>query len=142
MESGMDVSASDLGFVECQNGHTFLENLKLNSDKELDIDDYRKWLKNYSKNSKYYKDEIEENIDLPDDEFLEYFEENWLSGMEDEGINPEFCPVCQFEDLPYEDVAKWFLIKEGLSRKEFAQQMKNEFKNYNDFKEVLKGSKK
>ena len=46
MESGMDLSLSDLGFVRCQNGHTILENLKLNSGKELTVGDYRNWLKN------------------------------------------------------------------------------------------------
>lgn len=143
MESGYDASASELGFVECQNGHMFVENLKLDSDKEVSVDEYRQWLKNsWQAKSDYYKKEIEENLALDDEEFLEYFEEEWEESFNEDGINPLFCPVCQLEDLPDEDVAKYFLVQVGLSRKEFAKQMKEKFGDYNNFSEFLKGLKK
>jgi hypothetical protein len=137
MESGMDASASDLGFVECKNGHTFKEDLRLDFDiDEPTIDDYREWFKN---SWKYDYHQNKEN--LSDEDFLEWFEEDCLEEYEDEGISPLQCPICQFEDLPFEDVAKYYLINQGLTRKEFAGKMKEQFGDYESFSKFI-GDKK
>ena len=61
--------------------------------------------------------------------------------IDDNGISTLDCPVCQFVDLPWEDVAKWYLNKNKLTRKQFAASMGNQYKNYEEFSELIKDVK-
>jgi len=138
MESGIDLSLSDVGMVECQNGHEFLEDLKLNSDKEETIKECREKYKEYCSNE--YGDADLDNLNLPDDEFMEEYD-SVRDEINEDGISIIDCPVCQFVDLPWEDVAKWYLNKNKLTRKQFASSMGQQYKNYQEFSELIKDTK-
>jgi hypothetical protein len=141
MESGMDMTFSDAGMEQCRNGHVFYEKYKLSKDeKEPTVDDYRNWYKNwcneYEWRSKYLSD-----LDKSDDEFMEWFEDEMKYEFEENGIPTEQCPVCQFVDMPYAEVAKYYLKTLGITRKEFAAKMKEEFHNYENFAEFIREKK-
>jgi len=141
MESGMDVGLSECGMVECKNGHVFLEEYKLDSSDSPTVEDYRLWLKEQCKSGTWYAKRYSKYLEYDDEEFLSWFEDDLLSEFEGGGVSSSVCPVCQFVDLPYEDVAKYYLKTLGITRKAFAQKMKNEFSDYGKFSEFIKETK-
>jgi hypothetical protein len=136
MNSGMDMCLSDSGMVRCANGHEFLEDLKL-ENKEMAVDDYRTWYRNWC-NQYDWRAERLSDLDRSDEEFMIWFEDEMRYMFEDDGVQITECPVCQFEDLPFEDVAKYFLRMNGMTRKEFARQMMGKYGgDYSKFNEFI-----
>jgi len=143
--SGMDLGLSDAGMYECKNEHIFSENLLLSP--VFPIAECREWAENKWCDDEYMKEKYAVlHSHITNAEFLKWFTENefmneMLEDVEDSryDVDPKCCPVCQFEDLPYEDVAKYYLLLAKLTRKEFAKKMKRKFKTYNAFSEYLKG---
>jgi hypothetical protein len=136
-DSGMDASPSDLGFAECANGHIFYERFLLEGE-DPTLQDKRDWLKSQSEKYNWYKQYYTESLEMEDEEFEEWFEEEWDYSFNEEGISIKRCPVCQMLDLPWEDVGKWFLAQVGWDRKRFAEYIKNKFTTYEDFAKEIK----
>ena len=93
--SGFDLGLSDLGFVECVNGHIFCEehliNKETNEDEEFDA-----W-------------------DVPS----------------------ECCPICQFKEISNDDLDIYKNVLLKKTNDELKKQIKNGFKDYNNFKKFL-----
>jgi hypothetical protein len=139
MASGMDLSLSDVEMAECQNGHQFLEELLLNhNDEEETVEKCRQLYKEYC--STEYSSGNLEDLKLSDEDFIETYED-FRDEIESGEVSPLDCPVCQFTDLPWEDVAKWYLMKNKLTRKQFASSMRQQYKNYQEFSELIKDTK-
>jgi hypothetical protein len=137
MESGMDMGLSEAGMIRCANGHEFIESLQLEG-KEPTNEDKRNWLKTRSEKYDWYKASYSESLEISEEEFEEWFDEEWKWDYEDEGIAISSCPVCQFVDLPDNDVSRYFLAQLGKTRKEFAGMMKEQFGTYDKFQEFIK----
>jgi hypothetical protein len=139
-DSGMDASPSDLGMIECANGHIFYERFLLEGE-DPTLQDKRDWLKSQSEKYDWYKKHYEDSLAMDDEEFEEYFEDEWDYEFNEEGISTKRCPVCQMQDLPNDDLSAYFLAQLGKTRKEFAGMMKEQFGTYDKFQEFIKGVK-
>jgi len=135
-QSGMDLGLSEAGMVECQNGHTFCEDHKLNK-KALTTKDYREWFKKYAEGD----EELLVELERKDRDFKEWFEEEYLYEMEDEGIPSNQCPICQFKISYDSDIANYFLKLNNLTIKKFAESMKEKFGTYEEFKKYISNKK-
>jgi hypothetical protein len=136
MESGMDLSKSEAGMVECENGHTFLEKYQI-SRKEMTVTEWREWYTAWCKKYEWRECYLTD-LEKTDKEFMDFIEDEMKYEFEEDGIDPTQCPVCTFTDLPYEDVAKFFLAQLGITRKEFALTMKEQFGDYTAFYTYIK----
>lgn len=135
-ESGMDMGLKDAEMYECENGHTFCdEHLigHIGKSKEEMIEkiiEYEWNIRNtYNwRTGKYEKSVItEEMLKAQDEEELydEYFADD-----ERYGVAAECCPICMFQSATDEDIATYFLKKNGMSRNDLLTTWKTEFGNY------------
>lgn len=132
-ESGMDLCLSDINMSECVNGHTFCNN-HINKDiKDLSVEQKREIL---IKQNKYDEDEdeVERIKALSDKEINE--EELQL---DDYNYPAELCPCCTFEELSDKDMINYVEKIHNISRKEYAEQLRNKFKSYDEFTKFIKG---
>jgi hypothetical protein len=140
-DSAMDASPSDLGMTECANGHIFYNRFLLEGE-DPTLQDKRDWLKSQSEKYDWYKQYYTESLEMEDEAFEEWFEEEWDYSFNEEGISTKRCPVCQFVDLPDEDISKYFQAQLGKSRKDIALFLKEQFGTYDKFQEFIKQGEK
>lgn len=53
-------------------------------------------------------------------------------------VSSEFCPVCKMEILAEDEVIKYILNSRGINLDEIGKEIKEKFKNYDDFRKVIK----
>jgi len=107
-ESGFDTSASDCGFVECENGH-------LLCGEEL-LEDAKSAEEIYAENH----DESEEDYN----EKLESFRDN--SNYGSDVYAEEFCPICQFMVSSKPDLERYLKKKYGITDEEVFAEIKKQ----------------
>lgn len=139
-ESGYDASPSDFGFVYCVNDHCFCEEHQL-----LFIPD-SKWLKNYFNLfswkegniiNKFLKHEF-----TNEDEFKNYEDYKEIMDIYHEckmnnGVPEEECPICSLNVILDEDMSNYLMKKHHHKYKELADEIKNKFNSYKEFKKYL-----
>jgi hypothetical protein len=79
-KTGFDCSAEELGFVVCENDHTFCESHLTKDKKFTDEDDYY--------------------------------------------VSSECCPICQYEDMSYSDMRRYFLKTTTVTEDEVFSEIK------------------
>lgn len=144
-QSGWDLSRSDAGMKECRSGHTFCDEHELtpvitdDRKREVLIASREKYRDASWKKPGDVDAEIAEINAYTSGELEDAFDEY----NNDDGCVPDFCPVCQMENVDAGDIVAYALVKFGFKdRKELAKALKDEFKTYDAFKEYLKNNRK
>ncbi len=135
--SGMDASLSDAEMSNCENGHTYcdshaekgLDDLTLEEKKELIISCQ------YSDEGK--KEKREELKDADEDKIEEDFND-YKYDIRD-SMPSDVCPCCQFIEPTDGQLMEYLLWKCKWTKGQVKADLKNDFKNYDEFlKEVNK----
>jgi hypothetical protein len=149
--SGYDMSLSDAGMCECENGHTIctehLENLNLKqelikyiSNELVEVEESIKKYPNdsyYQRRSEKCKITLEEILELNDDDYeLEKIARDYDFY---DSIPEECCPLCNFVGMTDNDMKNYLLIKNNTTEEKALKEIKNEFNNYDSFKKYIKG---
>ena len=133
-ESGMDLSLREAGMYSCENGHTFcIDHAKKNFE-SLSTEELKELLKKFAN-----KERLAEIETLNDEELEEMFEE-YRSEMTYE-YPAELCPLCLFDELSDGDLITYVFSTNGKTRKDFANEIKSQVKNYNEFIEKFVSKK-
>lgn len=147
--SGWDMCLSEAEMYECENGHIICESHcidKINEiGKETIVRNYITKYINENENSdieykKNYIDIYKEFLaNLDDDTDDDVFEEFMDEYMEFRYHLPaELCPICSFDSLIDEDIAKYSLKKLEQTRDKLKEEIKNKFNSYDEFRIYLK----
>lgn len=159
VESGMDCSLEDMGFLECVNGHTFCEDHKLKGKgngsfedmKATAIEKIKKMNEDIEANNKKYiaaghPSYVDELIDISLFEnakskyTLNDLIENYIDEGESEGketLESE-CPICTLSAIPDRNVLLYMLKIHNKKLPDVISEIKNQFKNYKDLSSFLK----
>jgi len=139
--SGWDLCISDSGMCQCQNGHTFCEEHQRSGVEELTIDQKREILVNNAQSAKlndYWTvdkrdEEVQRMRGLDEDEVEETYEDF----KSDVGVDPRYCPICQFIEPEQGDMLKFALSELGIDQSELIKRVKDKFETYTEFKKFL-----
>lgn len=126
-DSGMDLSISDAGMVECVNSHTVCTcHLLPRPNKKTMIEAIlnKKW-------NEYTEEELQK---MDEDELFD----DVLTESGDYEIPASMCPICQFQEYTYDDMLKYLLKKYNLSDKAVLEEIKSKFKTYENFSKFIK----
>jgi hypothetical protein len=136
-EGGFDVCLSDVGMVECENGHTFYKGFLLNENFYEDLEELfsGEELPTVEEVMKVCPDEESAKEQIEFYKKNGYLDEDMKYGYE---IPKAFCPICQMESFARADLVKFALKKLNMTENDLAKEAKTTFKNYKDFKEYLK----
>lgn len=135
--SGMDMGLSDAGMYQCVNGHTFCEDESIKMNKEEMIAEILKmeFYDHYDETNKrhvYTKKTKEEVESMNEDEMDDIL-------FDDRGAVPEcVCPICQFKEGTYDDIAKYLMKKHGTNYRDVLVEMKHAFGTYEKLKDYIK----
>ena len=125
-ESGWDAGVSDVGMMECVNGHIFCcdEALELPSKSDMiKMILENEWNKErWDYNNDDYKDFSEEELLAYADEIL--FERFCCEEGGGYGVPECVCPICQFIEYSEYDLSEYLLKKYGVSRDEVFAEVK------------------
>jgi hypothetical protein len=139
--SGMDMSRSESGMVECENGHTFCESHEV-AGTEIPVEEKRKKLFADVEDSSYYKTrprekavELDTISNYTEDEVNESYDEK----CDDDGQSAESCPICMFKDLDESRALRYLLQKSGLTEKTLLEELKAKFPTYVEFEKFVDG---
>jgi hypothetical protein len=140
--SGWDLSISDSGMCQCQNGHTFCEGHQRGGVEELTTDQKREILVAKAQNAKlndYWTaekrdEEVQQMKDLDEDEV----EENYEDFKSDAGVDPRYCPICQFEKPYVPDLFKYLVKRNTEPANVILEEVKNKFKTYDGFLDYIR----
>lgn len=149
-ESGYDMGLSEAEMYECENGHTICERhteVDESNNKELLIEAIKSQIKDIT-NSSYYKanekskriKEEEKTLnDILNDDIDEDEMDDLICNYEVRYKLPsKFCPICNFKDFQNDDLLAYIVKKLNVNLEETKCEIKNTFKEYNDFQEFLK----
>lgn len=126
IESGWDAGVSDVGMMECVNGHIFCCDEALELPSKNDIIKMileNEWNKDkYDYNTEEYKDFTEEELLTYDENFLfdKFCCEDW--GHYD--VPECVCPICQFIEYSEDDLSEYLLKQYGVPRDEVFAEVK------------------
>lgn len=122
-ESGWDMCLSEAGMFECENGHTFCED-------EVTIPvNYKDFL----------QEVIEDNEELLKlDEIDEYELEDLAMDYDFRDETPiEYCPICSFQICKDNDIVKYLMKINNITKNEILEEIKNKFGTYEEFKKFI-----
>lgn len=129
--SGMDINLDDFEMSECENEHIICNEHIGDQSKAIDLYDLslerlkEKCVSSYCDETEYDLTKRETMIALLEDNY-------------DDTILIENCPICQFDRFVGEDVARYFMRKNELTRENLRDLIKLEFKTYDEFSEYYK----
>jgi hypothetical protein len=128
-EEGFGLELDDVGMNTCEGGHTFCDSHKTAEVDRKNINDIRGFL---LVNRWIEDDDKEISKSMSDGEIKEFFEEKYdtLFRWESPSI---LCPVCNFGEISTDEALIYFLSKNNLTMKSFADKMRDEFKYKDDF---------
>lgn len=125
-ESGWDMCISEVGMMECVNGHVFCCDEALVPTSKSDIVKVileNEWNKHrWDNSSNTVKTFSEEELLMYDDETL--FDEFVCSADGSYEIPECMCPICQFIEYSEYDLSEYLLKKYGVSRDEAFAEVK------------------
>lgn len=164
VESGWDLSLSDVNMSECENGHTCHtdEFIKFDEDSiEFKEELIKKQIKNYERQILLYEEKLK---DIKNEKSFDNFQ-YWIDTnkarivklnsfdslemvsadeIDDEwrySILAKYCPICSFTHIINEDIVMYFLKKNNLTRDDIKKEIKTRFKTYDEFTEYLNDKK-
>ena len=127
--SGWNMGLTEAEMVECNNGHTFCEShITMNDDKRAIL---LSKIKEYADESDYESLSHSSNEDILDD----YLNER--DGRY--GCHECLCPIYSFEIGYSDDIVSYLKAKYSISDESILAELKEKFKDYESFKEFLKG---
>lgn len=146
-ESGYDMSYEDVGMKRCENGHIFCESHEL-----LDIetvDSIKDFLKRHYDESwmheeiiKQWREFFEKPFssveEMENAEGTEFVWDEYNDLISDVGCDYHKCPICQFDVLKKDEGLKYLLKKYNLTEKDVLNELKNQFKDYDEFYDYIK----
>lgn len=141
-EAGYDMCLSDCGMCNCRNGHTFCEDHQKGSVPEATEEEKRQALIESVQESTWMKDdekakEIEEIKNYDEDTL----ESNYEDLVSDSGIDPKYCPICQFDVSKPDDMLEYALITLGMTEEKLLGRAKDSFRSYKEFLAFVKPAK-
>jgi len=148
-EGGYEVSRSDVGFAQCENGHEFCERHTLSPEvttdmlkKELQeaLDTHLRWAaestnkrsaSRYRETAAEYQEKLSEvNQMEPDDirsEYLALFDE----------LPAVFCPICALGVVRDSDILMYIQRKTGVKTTEVEREIQQQFGTLDELKKYL-----
>jgi hypothetical protein len=143
--SGWDASASDFDMVQCIKEHTFCESEGVDRN-SLSLESLKKILETHI--SKIAKDGYAspEDIDGYKKTLSEAKDEDDLSGLfeefEDDGVLPQFCPICSLKALKPSDGYAYLMRKNESTKQSLLEEITNKFETYEAFQAYICPPKK
>jgi len=126
VESGWDAGVSDVGMMECVNGHIFCcdEALELPSKSDMiKMILENEWNKErWDYDTDEYHDFTEEDLHTYDDELL--FDRFLCEESGGYGVPECICPICQFIEYSEDDLSTYLLKQYGVPRDEVFAEVK------------------
>ena len=135
--SGWDMCASEAGMCECENGHTFCTDHKLDLNQGELIDYCLKKIDAH-KGSSYCKDEVVELTNLLEKfkqqdcededverEIMEVLENKWDIEY---SIPEQICPICSLEFIPTGTILAYILKRDGIESNTIESEIRKLFK--------------
>jgi len=140
--SGWDLSLSESGMSQCRNGHIFCDDHRLGEVEELTTDQKRQELISHWKNHKpdnyWTPDIIAEELSSIEQYDENEVDDNYEELVADAGINPKYCPICQFKSVYNPDMLKYTLSLLNLTPEGILNSASQKFDgNYSEFKQFL-----
>lgn len=128
-----EVSMSDLGFVECQNGHVFDMGLTLSS-KEGILAGLNSRLESMKKVNCEEKRELVEGLirDVQNDSIDLDSIYDYRNPFGCNGVPVELCPICQMAKIRDKDMIKYLLDKLGMTRDDVVNEMTDIYMSYDE----------
>ena len=157
IESGMDICLNDAEMSMCVNGHTFSNEYLLfdleNAPNDVKIKLVAEGIFPLDYDIKHEDYTIQQNLRKEDqakkrDIYIkEHTKEEMLANFEDGAIDEEIsygynvpvemCPLCQFKEVSNRDARSYMLRLLKLSENELKENIKSNFKDFNDFQRYL-----
>ena len=134
-QSGMDMSTSEAGMVECKNRHTFCEFHAIASP-ELSSEEKRKQLFSYVEESSYYKTRPSEKmvaLDMISNYSDNEVNESYDGECKDNGHPVQQCPICMFKEMHDGLTLKYLLKFSDCSKEALLAELKKKFPSFKDF---------
>jgi hypothetical protein len=133
--SGWDICMSEAEMHECTNGHTFCDS---HMTATYEGENLRKFV---LEDCCLEEEDKVKVLAMDDEELEEYVEEEDLL-CDSRYDCPEYmCPICSFGEVESHEAYLYLLKKVGLTQTELLEQLKDQFKNYSEFKEFIKTKK-
>ncbi len=135
-ESGWDASPDEIGFVECEHGHLFCDEERLNpSEEDLDKGLINFIKKHSERDVKRIESKQEGKLSSWDEKSLE-ISKRYLKEI-DEGKVPDFeirdydcnvtemeCPICNFMEPSFHDLTSFFTATTNITKDEVFAEIK------------------
>ena len=142
--SGYDLCLSDAGMSRCEHGHTFCDSHALDYDNKNVLISLIKNNLNYMKeHTNCYNEseiaEIEEflvNIDSASESELRDFCDE--QSIDTDEIPSEACPICTFNVLTNEMVAKYLMKEHNVKMPNLKREIMEKFQSYSDLEKYVK----
>lgn len=138
-ESGWDMSLSEAGMFECENGHLLCNEHKLKvkeDERELTRDEKIAELIEYQSFDKKEQEDLLEDSD----EVIEQLYEDMLCDKENDAdrcTNAKYCPICQLEELDDNTLVLFLLKEKGTTKKKFVKDLKEKYGTLQEAERVL-----
>jgi len=148
-DSGMDACPTDLGMVECSNGHVICDGHVL--DVKVDIkEQVREELKSTVNKSQ------ESLIKYPNDaDYIRWFEQNtsklkefekwdedqikdYIEDYIEYEISSLQCPICQLTEISPNTLNQYIIKKFNINKKDIEQEMKDKFNTIYELEDFVK----
>lgn len=137
VESGYDASMSEMGMINCENGHTLHEGCvkNLTIDYKLLISDFIKEREKY-KNEEYFKGVIEKFNEILKHEEITEDDKDIISEYIDEVYIPAYnCPVCNLSHINDGTKVKYITKKLNI---DIDSEIRNQFKTLEEVENYVK----
>lgn len=133
-DSGWDLCLSDAGMCQCVNNHTFCQGeMKTKSiDWRTLVEDAIN--RNYDDDEKEREKLLRKTKGMNEDDLEEMMYDEFEFRHD---VPAEACPICSFECFNDNDVVKYLFKKSGLNNDQLRKEIKEVFKNYDEFKTYL-----
>jgi len=153
VESGWDMTLSEAGMCQCENGHIFSNEYLVCELEDIPFEAKARIVAEFAIPYSYddrpieeIRKEHKENVEkflaeTSDAEIMTLFEEEEYS---DEikcssELPEEMCPICSFKELSLNDIRAFLYRKLNKTNEEIMDEIKKEFKSYDDFRSYIYG---
>ncbi len=140
-EGGMGMGYDDAGMKGCVHGHTVCESEFGKPPKGEELAELiLECLSLYPGSEGRRQEYLELKGTMANNEWVEHViekESNWV--FDDDGEMPAaLCPICQFEKMIPEDIARYLMIKSGTSKEVVTIEVSERFKDYESFRKYIR----
>lgn len=135
--------------AQCDCGHEFLAEYLLPSEeieRDISTEGLRADLLTIFENdedeakTKLIQKADEETISELSEDYADELESLYESSDEGYDIPSSRCPLCQFKEIQWNDLANYLMTKHNEEYENVLNEIKNKFKTYKDFQEYIKST--